>query len=37
MLAMNAPNGRIRERGGRIVADSILGGLHHRYRRPPEI
>jgi hypothetical protein len=34
-LGKNAPHPREIERDGRIVAEPILGGLHHRYRRKP--
>jgi putative transposase len=35
-LTKNSPRARTVERSGRIVAEPILGGLHHRYRRKPK-
>lgn len=35
-LAKDPPHTRAVERSGRIVSQSVLGGLHHRYRRKPE-
>jgi putative transposase len=35
-LGKNAPHARATEREGRIIAEPILGGLHHRYRRKLE-
>jgi hypothetical protein len=32
-LAKDSPNRRAIEPKGRVVSHSVLGGLHHRYRR----
>ena len=32
-LEGDAPDGRVVEQVGDVVGESVLGGLHHRYRR----